>query len=192
MYNPKNVNITIFISLFIFLMSFSGCAFFGLFKPNTLVKTFEPLPDSESLVLENYKAKFMIRAREVGNLEGVNNYIFTFELKSGGKIKNESDLNNFDIPMMKSLTIYFPATGDTIVVDDERIENDKLTRRPNVFRHELYEYFQVKDVVIPDLHKRIIATAELDIYDRETLERRKTESVTGEFERVHKEKYYRE
>jgi len=192
MFNPKNSHIIISLSLFFFFLSFSSCAFYGLFKPNTLVKIYEPLPESENLVIEQYKVKFMIRAREVGNLEGIDNYVFTLELKSKGKMKNDSDLDNIGIPMIKSLAVYLPATGDTFVIKDERIENLELTRKPNVFRNEVYEYFQVRNIVITDKHENIIVTAELDIYDRTTFELQKTESVNGEFKRVLKKKWYRE
>ena len=162
------------------MLGFSGCSLLARFEPNTLVKTYSLVSDGAKPVVNRYDIKFIIRAREIGSLEGIDSYRFTLELKSRDKVDNPLKI---DIVRLNSLALYLPATGDSLLFDGERVAGPDLGVTPQIFRKRVHEYLFVKDVVISDVNERIEAIFEFAVYDRSTHDLVNVEVLTHQFER---------
>ena len=168
----------------------AGCAFFARFAPNTLVKTYDVVPAGKKLVVDRYEVKFMIRAMEIGNLNGIDTFEFTIELKSADKLSDDNDTAQFGIPRLSAMTIYLPEGADSIVVEAERLDRRPLETPPVFFNQRIYEYFKVREIVLPDTALTIAVAAEFQIYDRVTGSLLSTRSLREEFARIEELKWY--
>jgi hypothetical protein len=146
----------------------AGCAFFARFAPNTLVKTYNVVPENKKLTVDQYDVKFMIRAMEIGNLGGIDTFEFTIELKSADKITGNKDTARFGIPRLSAMTVYLPVSADSIVIEADRLDRRPLETPPVFFNQRIYEYFKIRDIVLPDANQKIEVAAEFQIHDRGT------------------------
>ena len=144
----------------------TGCALFARLAPNTLVKTYNVVPEKKKLTVDQYEVKFMIRGMEIGNLAGIDTFEFTIELKSADKISGKKDTAQFGIPRLSAMTIHLPESADSLVIEADRLDRRLLDTPPVFFNQRLYEYFKIRDIVLPDTNHTIEVAAEFQIYDR--------------------------
>lgn len=139
-----------------------GCTILARFRPNTLVKTYSLIGEKSTPRVDDYDINFLIRAREVGNMEGIDTFRFVLELKSRTKVADGVSLK---LVRIKSMTILLPATNDSLVLTGDRVAGHSLDVAPQRYRNRIYEYLEVEDVYLPDIHKRIFVVTEFNLHD---------------------------
>jgi hypothetical protein len=173
------------------LFVFGGCAWMNRFTPNTMVKSYLPEEGQETPTAGGYGVDFMIVARDVGDTIGTDSFAFNIELRSLDKVLDESDTTRFAVPRVDHLTVYLPASADSIVLTGDRLPGHDLDASLTVSQGYIYEYFRIKGVVLPDLHEKIEVAVEFSFYDRLTHRLQRTQGVHRRFIRDQRLQWYR-
>lgn len=147
----------------------SGCAsLYNRFKPNTMVKEF--IVDGDKPPVGAYELTVLMQAKEIGNKTGVDDYRIVLQLRSKDAVESSDDSLALPIPRFSTLTIISDSVGTFRAdLDKERIGNKDLTVRPQIFRNHYLEYFDIRDVHVPDEIARIKIDAAVSFYNRQTL-----------------------
>ena len=170
----------------------SGCAVMNLLEPNTLVKTYSLCDGQGGATFGGYDIDYLIRAREIGNMNGTNDFDFTIELKSVETIGGDVDTSDFGIPRLISMQIEVPDSGQRIIRDSAETDFSSLDTPPLVYWGQVIAYFQIRDVELVDDPPQIRLDLEFALYDRQTHQLLEREHVIRDLERSEELAWFRD